>query len=50
MLALYHHAPDRADSEVDAMWSEAREQARAQAITLEVVAAFEGMDLTLGSS
>ncbi|MGD0837539.1 MAG: MBL fold metallo-hydrolase [Polyangia bacterium] len=49
MLALYHHAPDRADSEVDAMWSEAREQARAQGKTLEVVAAFEGMDLTLGS-
>jgi len=50
MLALYHHAPDRADGEVDTMLGDARTQAESAAKQLEIVAAFEGMDLTLGKS
>jgi phosphoribosyl 1,2-cyclic phosphodiesterase len=45
-LALYHHAPDRSDAEVDAMLGKARTQAK----KLEIIAAFEGMDLTLGKA
>jgi phosphoribosyl 1,2-cyclic phosphodiesterase len=47
-LALYHHAPERADGEVDEMLAQARAHAAATAPSLEVVAAFEGMDLQLG--
>jgi phosphoribosyl 1,2-cyclic phosphodiesterase len=50
MLALYHHSPDRSDAEVDAMLADARLQAGETAKQLEVVAAFEGMDLTLGKA
>jgi ribonuclease BN (tRNA processing enzyme) len=48
MLALYHHSPDRSDGEVDTMLANARLQAGDATKHLEVVAAFEGMDLTLG--
>jgi phosphoribosyl 1,2-cyclic phosphodiesterase len=47
-LALFHHAPDRSDAEVDTVLADARVQAKEAAKTLEVVAAFEGMDLMLG--
>jgi ribonuclease BN (tRNA processing enzyme) len=43
-LALFHHAPDRSDADVDAMLAKARTQTK----KLDIVAAFEGLDLTLG--
>jgi len=46
-LALFHHAPDRSDSEVDTMLAGARALAKEQG-TLDIVAAYEGLDLTLG--
>jgi ribonuclease BN (tRNA processing enzyme) len=49
-LALYHHAPDRSDGEVDTMLDDARAQAHLAAKQLQIVAAFEGMDLMLGKS
>lgn len=50
MLALFHHSPDRSDGEVDAMLADARGQAQTVAKQLEIVAAFEGMDLMLGKT
>jgi ribonuclease BN (tRNA processing enzyme) len=50
MLALYHHSPDRSDGEVDLMLEDAQAQAQTVAKPLEVVAAFEGMDLILGKA
>jgi ribonuclease BN (tRNA processing enzyme) len=47
-LALYHHAPERSDSEVDAMLAEARALGDREARGLEVIAAYEGLDLGLG--
>jgi phosphoribosyl 1,2-cyclic phosphodiesterase len=47
-LALYHHAPERSDSEVDEMLAEARRVSAGQARALQVVAAYEGLDLPLG--
>jgi phosphoribosyl 1,2-cyclic phosphodiesterase len=47
-LALFHHSPDRSDGEVDAMLDGARAQAKTASSNLEVVAAFEGLDLLLG--
>ena len=47
-LALFHHAPERSDSEVDAILAEARALTRREKIPLEVVAAYEGLDLPLG--
>lgn len=49
-LALFHHAPDRSDPEVDAMLEGAVRQANHGdgAGKLAIVAAFEGMDLSLG--
>jgi ribonuclease BN (tRNA processing enzyme) len=47
-LALFHHAPDRSDAEVDAMLDGARAQSRGENGNLEIVAAFEGLDLLLG--
>ena len=44
-LALYHHAPERSDGEVDEMLAAARAEAAREAPDLAVVAAFEGMDL-----
>jgi ribonuclease BN (tRNA processing enzyme) len=50
MLALFHHSPDRSDGEVDAMLAGACAQAKDTAKHLEIVAAFEGMDLALGKT
>jgi phosphoribosyl 1,2-cyclic phosphodiesterase len=49
-LALFHHAPDRADGEVDAMLEGARLQARQLTHKVEVLAAFEGLDIQLGKA
>jgi phosphoribosyl 1,2-cyclic phosphodiesterase len=49
-LALFHHAPDRSDAEVDTMLDGARAQAVVHAPKLEIVAAFEGLDLLLGKA
>jgi phosphoribosyl 1,2-cyclic phosphodiesterase len=47
-LALFHHAPERSDGEVDAILADAQALVAREKIPLEVVAAYEGMDLTLG--
>jgi phosphoribosyl 1,2-cyclic phosphodiesterase len=47
-LALFHHAPERSDAEVDGMLAEARRVAGEAARGLRVLAAYEGMDLRLG--
>jgi len=47
-LALFHHAPDRSDAEVDAMLAGARSQGAREAKRLDIIAAFEGLDLLLG--
>ena len=49
-LALFHHAPDRSDAEVDAMVKGALLQSGTHAPRLEIVAAFEGLDLLLGKA
>jgi phosphoribosyl 1,2-cyclic phosphodiesterase len=48
MLALYHHAPERSDGELDEMLVEARRQSAASARGLHVVASYEGLDVPLG--
>jgi len=47
-LALFHHAPDRSDDEVDMVLAATRKQARDTAPHLEILAGFEGMDIMLG--
>ena len=47
-LALFHHAPERSDAEVDAILADAQALVAREKIPLDVVAAYEGMDLTLG--
>jgi phosphoribosyl 1,2-cyclic phosphodiesterase len=47
-LALFHHAPERSDAEVDGILADAQSLVTREKIPLEVVAAYEGMDLTLG--
>jgi phosphoribosyl 1,2-cyclic phosphodiesterase len=46
-LALYHHAPERSDAEVDVMLLEAR--GRADGKGLRVIAAYEGLEVPLGA-
>jgi ribonuclease BN (tRNA processing enzyme) len=48
MLALYHHAPDRSDAEVDAVLASTRKAAKVTAPKLDIVAGFEGLDVALG--
>ena len=45
-LALFHHAPERSDAEVDGILAETR----IAAPRLNVVAAYEGLDITLGKA
>ncbi len=45
-LVLFHHAPERSDSEIDAILDQTRSLAGAAG--LEVAAAFEGLDVELG--
>lgn len=47
-LALFHHAPERSDGEVDAILAESRALIEREKIPVQVVAAYEGLDLTLG--
>ncbi len=47
-LALYHHAPERSDDEIDVMLAQAREVAARADANLRVTAAYEGLDLPLG--
>jgi phosphoribosyl 1,2-cyclic phosphodiesterase len=47
-LALFHHAPERSDAEVDAILAETQAAARRDGIKLEIVAAYEGLDVSLG--
>jgi phosphoribosyl 1,2-cyclic phosphodiesterase len=47
-LALYHHAPERSDSEIDQMLDQARQVAAQAGSRLHVLAAYEGLDLPLG--
>jgi ribonuclease BN (tRNA processing enzyme) len=47
-LALFHHAPERTDAEVDAILAETRAVADKTAKKLEVVAAYEGLEVELG--
>ena len=47
-LALYHHAPERSDDEIDAMLAETRKVAASAARGLSVIAAYEGLDVRLG--
>jgi Metal-dependent hydrolases of the beta-lactamase superfamily I len=48
MLALFHHAPDRSDTEVDALLASTRKEAKVTTPKLDIVAGFEGLDLALG--
>jgi phosphoribosyl 1,2-cyclic phosphodiesterase len=47
-LALFHHAPERSDLEVDAMLADARQVSGTEARGLQVIAAYEGLDVNLG--
>ena len=46
-LVLFHHEPEHGDEAIDALLADARRQARAKGLPAEVVAAQEGMTLTL---
>ena len=47
-LALFHHAPERTDAEVDAILADTRAVADKTAKNLDIVAAYEGLELELG--
>ena len=47
-LALFHHAPERTDAEIDAILAHTRATADKSAKELEIVAAYEGLDVELG--
>ncbi|MBC8132609.1 MAG: MBL fold metallo-hydrolase [Deltaproteobacteria bacterium] len=47
-LALFHHAPERSDAEVDRILTETRAQALGLGMNLEITAAYEGLDIELG--
>jgi phosphoribosyl 1,2-cyclic phosphodiesterase len=47
-LALFHHAPERSDAEVDAILAETKATAKREGIGLDIVAAYEGLDISLG--
>jgi phosphoribosyl 1,2-cyclic phosphodiesterase len=46
-LALFHHAPERSDAEVDTILAETRALAGAARLSLDVYAAYEGLDIEL---
>ena len=46
-LVLFHHEPEHGDSAIDELVAVARQQARRRGRPLEVLAAQEGMKLTL---
>jgi ribonuclease BN (tRNA processing enzyme) len=47
-LALFHHAPERTDAEVDAILASTRALAAKDARKLDIVAAYEGLEMALG--
>ncbi|HEY0710019.1 MAG TPA: MBL fold metallo-hydrolase [Polyangia bacterium] len=47
-LALFHHAPERDDDDVDRMLIETRALATHQLSSVAIIAAYEGLDLPLG--
>jgi phosphoribosyl 1,2-cyclic phosphodiesterase len=47
-LALFHHAPERSDAEVDAILADTKAMAKREGIALDIVAAYEGLDLEPG--
>jgi phosphoribosyl 1,2-cyclic phosphodiesterase len=47
-LALFHHAPERSDAEVDAILADTKAMAKREGIGLDIVAAYEGLELSLG--
>jgi phosphoribosyl 1,2-cyclic phosphodiesterase len=49
-LALFHHAPERSDAEIDAILAETRAAQKRDGGTLDIVAAYEGLDLSPGKS
>jgi hypothetical protein len=44
---LFHHRPERTDDALDDLFTDARRLAAGRAGHLEVVAAFEGLEITL---
>jgi ribonuclease BN (tRNA processing enzyme) len=48
-LILFHHAPERSDVEVDAILADARAEARAAHLRFGLDAAYEGLELELGT-
>jgi phosphoribosyl 1,2-cyclic phosphodiesterase len=48
-LALFHHAPERSDGELDEILDEARGQVARTGSTIDLFAAYEGLDLDLGA-
>ncbi|HVZ71237.1 MAG TPA: MBL fold metallo-hydrolase [Polyangia bacterium] len=44
-LVLFHHAPERADAEIDAILAETRAATKRDGVKLDVVAAYEGLEL-----
>ena len=46
-LMLFHHRPERTDGEIDAIVARAQDRANGSAYAVEVVAAREGMQLSL---
>ena len=46
-LALFHHSPERSDAEVDSLVEECRAMVKRRGAKLEVVAAAEGLTLTV---
>jgi phosphoribosyl 1,2-cyclic phosphodiesterase len=49
-LVLFHHAPERTDAEIDGILADTRRLAARQGGALEVMAAYEGLDVELGQS
>ncbi len=47
-LVMFHHAPERSDAEVDSMLADARALGMQTARKLDIIAAFEGLDVSLG--
>jgi phosphoribosyl 1,2-cyclic phosphodiesterase len=47
-LVLFHHAPERTDAEIDGILADTRILAARQGGALEVMAAYEGLDVELG--
>ena len=47
-LVLFHHAPERTDTEIDGILAETRTLAARDGGALEVMAAYEGLDVELG--